>query len=470
MLSFFKINDPLRLIILLFLLIVIRIPIWMSDIPLLSDEIHWMTLGNKLAEGNRMYVDIWDNIAPLSASIYWLIAITFGVSQKVFFVFAAILTFIQSYLFNLMMNRSEAFKQKTFVPGLLYLIFSNISYDFMTLSPALISLTFILFGLRNLLRMERTDVEQSILNTGIFFGLASLAFMPSFSFLLMGIFALATFRVSSLNRLFLAFVGFTIIWGGYFVFLYYIDGLDEFFSQCMFSIPNLVHDYQLSWEQMLILMVVPIIILILGMLKTFSYNAFINSQQNIQQLMLIWVITASLSIFFSSFTISYQLILFVPALSFFSAHALLIIRKKFFAEITLWVYSLVLFAIMYSSAFDILPKKIETPYEKAWAKNTPIPLEYGKKMLVFGRGYKYYKDHELATPYLNYNVCKTFFKNIDNYNEIRSIYNAFEKDMPDVIVDTNGEGEKLLDFITIIKKKYERIELENGVIIFSKLK
>lgn len=468
MLSFFKINDPFRLIILIILLVVIRLPIWLSDIPLLSDEIHWMTLGNKLAEGNKMYVDIWDNIAPLSAGVYWLTALTFGISQKVFFVIASILTLIQSYLFNLMMNRSEAYKQKSFVPGFMYLLFSNISYDFMTLSPTLISLTFLLFGLRNLLRMERTDVEQSILNTGIFFGLASLAYMPSFSFLLMGIFALATFRVSSFNRLFLAFVGFTIIWGGYFVYLYYIDGVEEFISLCMLSLPNLSHNFQLSWEQMLILMALPTFIIVIGMFKTFSYNAFINSQQNIQQLMLIWIITASLSIFFSSFTTSYQLILFIPAISFFCAHELLIIKKALFAEITLWVYSISLLAIMFSTAFDVLPKKIETPYENAWAQDIPDLSSYGKKMLVFGDEYKYYKDHDLATPYLNYNVCKNFFKEIDNYNEIRTIYNAFEKDMPDVIVDLNGDGQKLLNYITLIKNQYEQQELEDGTTIFSK--
>ncbi|MBD0402663.1 hypothetical protein [Flammeovirga sp. EKP202] len=470
MLAFFKINDPLRLIILLFLMIIIRLPIWIGDIPLLSDEIHWFTLGDKLAEGNSMYVDVWDNIAPLSAGVYWVIASWFGTSQAVFFGFAAFLTLIQSYLFNLMMNRSEAYKQKTFIPGLMYLLFSNISYDFMTLSPTLISLTFLLFGLRNLLRMERTDVEQSILNTGIFFGLASLAYMPSFSFLLMGIFALATFRVSSFNRLFLAFVGFTIVWGGYLVYLYYIDGLEEFANLCILAIPNLEHNFQLTWEQMLMLSVIPAFILLMGMFKTFSYNAFINSQQNIQQLMLIWVITATLSIVFSSFTISYQLILYVPALSFFSAHQLLIIRKRLMAEITLWSYSLLFLALMIGTAFDVLPKKIESPYQNAWAIEVPDLNEYGDKMLVFGLDYKYYKDHNLATPYLNYNVSRQFFKKIDNYDEIRTIYNAFEKDMPDVIVDTNGDGQKLLDYITIIQKQYEKVVLDNGLVIFSKRK
>ncbi|AZQ62406.1 hypothetical protein EI427_09200 [Flammeovirga pectinis] len=470
MLSFFKINDPLRLIALLFLLILIRLPIWLSGIPLMSEEIHWITLGQKLADGSMMYQDVWDNIAPLSAGVYWFAAKFFGGTQVTFFVIASILTFFQSFLFNTMLNRSEAYKQKTFIPGFLYLVFSNISYDFMTLSPILISLTFLLFGLRNILRMERTDTEQSILNTGIFFGLASLAYLPSFSFLLMGIFALASFRVTSLRRLFLAFVGFTIVWGSYFLYLYYNSNITEFVKLCILTITQLEHNFILSWEQMLILMILPTIIFLLGAFRTFSYNSFINSQQSIQQVMLIWVITASLSIIFSQYTASFQLILFVPSLAFFCTHELLLIRRGIFAESTLWVYCSLLLAIMYTTAFDILPKKIESPYSNAWSKTISFGDEIGKSVLVFGTNYDYYQDKKLATPYLNWRVCQNYFSNVDSYDQLRVIYNEFDQDLPETIIDSNNQGEQILDFLTIIKDKYERIEMNDGTIIFQKIK
>ncbi|NLR90551.1 hypothetical protein [Flammeovirga agarivorans] len=470
MLSFFKINDPLRLIVLFILLVIIRLPIWLSDIPLLTEEIHWLTLGEKLAEGKAMYRDVWDNIAPLSAGVYWFAAKFLGGSRTSLFVIAAFLTALQSLLFNSMMNRSEAYKQKTFIPGFTFLIFSNMSFDFMTLSPALISLTFLLMGLRSLLRMERTDTEQSILNTGLFFGLASLAYLPSFSFLLMGIFALASFRVSSFQRLFLAFIGFTIVWGGYLIYLYYIEALQSFIKCCFLSLGWNDHIFIQTWDQLLILMVIPAIIFVLGALKTFSYNAFVNSQQSIQQVMLIWVITAILSLVFSLYTTSFQLILFVPSLAFFSAHELLLIRRSMFGELTLWIYSTVLLVIMYATAFTVLPKKIESPYTNSFSVEVPNFDEYGEKILIFGDDFNYLKEHKLATGYLNWDVSKNFFDKIDSYDEIRAIYNAFEEDMPDAIVDLNGKGAEVLEYLTIIKTQYSKNQLDNGVTIYAKIK
>ncbi|OHX65831.1 hypothetical protein [Flammeovirga pacifica] len=470
MLSFFKINDPLRVIFIFILLVIIRLPIWLSDIPLLTEEIHWLTLGAKLAEGKAMYRDVWDNVAPLSAGIYWFAAKFLGGSRAVYFAIAAFLTSIQSIMFNSMMNRSEAYKQKTFIPGFIYLIASNFSFDFMTLSPTLISLTFLLIGLRSLLRMERTDTEQSILNTGVFFGLAALAYLPSFSFLLMGIFALATFRVSSFQRLLLALIGFSLVWGAYLVFLFYNQALESFIQASIMSIGWNDHDFIQSWDQVLILLGFPLLMFIFGSFRTFSYNAFINSQQAIQQVMLIWVITALLSLFFSIYTTTFQLILFVPAIAFFTAHELLMIRKSLIGEITIFFYTFTLLAIMYATAFNFIPKKLTSPYEGALSVEVNGLDELGERVIVFGDDFNYLKGKKLATGYLNWEVSNRIFDRIDSYDEIRSIYNSFEEDMPDAIVDLNGKGAHVLSYLSIIKQQYKEITTENDVIIYKRIK
>ncbi|ANQ48868.1 hypothetical protein MY04_1492 [Flammeovirga sp. MY04] len=468
MLSFFKVNDPLRVIFIFILLVIIRLPIWLSDIPLLTEEIHWFTLGAKLAEGKAMYRDVWDNVAPISAGFYWLIAKFFDGSRTAYFIIAAFLTALQSIMFNSMMNRSEAYKQKTFVPGFIYLIASNFSFDFMTLSPTLISLTFLLIGLRSLLRMERTDTEQSILNTGVFFGLASMAYLPSFSFLLMGIFALATFRVSSFQRLFLAFIGFSLVWGSYLIYLYYNQALESFVQASLMSIGWNEHDFIQSWDQILIILGFPLLMFIFGSFRTFSNNAFINYQQSIQQVMLIWVITAIISLIFSIYTTTFQLILFVPAIAFFTAHELLMIRRSLIGEITTAFYTLSLLGIMYATAFGFLPKNLDSPYQDALSEPINGLEMLGERVIVFGDNFNYLNGKKLATGYLNWEVCNRFFDQVDSYDEIRSIYNSFEEDMPDAIVDLNGKGEQVLSYLSIIKEQYEKVILDNGAIIYKR--
>ncbi len=87
MISFFRLNDPYRIIGIFILLLLIRLPALLGFVPLLQPELGWMLLGESLAEGRILYEGVWDNTGPFSAAVYWFMNLLFGRSQLAFYEF-----------------------------------------------------------------------------------------------------------------------------------------------------------------------------------------------------------------------------------------------------------------------------------------------------------------------------------------------------------------------------------------------
>jgi len=150
-----------------------------------------MLIGERMGNGYLIYRDIWDSIAPLSATCYWLIDILFGKSVIAFQVISAFIVLFQSVIFNRIMRLNDVYLERTYVPGLIYIAVSSIFFDFFTLSPVLLGITFLIIPLPilfKLIREERTD--EKILLLGFYTGIASLFHFPLFVFILLAIFCL----------------------------------------------------------------------------------------------------------------------------------------------------------------------------------------------------------------------------------------------------------------------------------------
>src|SRR5690606_21326684 len=148
--SFFRINDPFRMIGSLLLLLVLRSPYWFMDLPLLQAELVWTLIGERMAAGHSMYVGIIDDTGPLSAGAYWLISLVAGRSVVAFHLAAGALLLFQIAFFNSLLIQYKAFEDNTYIPALVMTILLGFSYDFLILSPALMGTTFILLSLGQL--------------------------------------------------------------------------------------------------------------------------------------------------------------------------------------------------------------------------------------------------------------------------------------------------------------------------------
>ncbi|MEK6479541.1 hypothetical protein WJR50_18495 [Catalinimonas sp. 4WD22] len=457
MLSYFRVNDPYRMLGVFVLLILIRLPFLISGTSLSIPELNWMLVGEKLAEGSRLYIGVWDNIGPLAALIYSLIELIFTRSQTTYALLAILLTTYQSLVFNNFLLNKKAFNENTYVPAFVYVILSSFSFDFYILSPVLISLTWILLALRNVFyRIESRSQDNRILGTGIYLGLATLCYLPSIFFLLSTIMAYMLFANVSIRRYLLLLYGAALPILIALTYFFLVDGLDGFITQYLLSFRTLSRQLLIQPLSLLYISIIPLIFLIVSLYKVSQIRRFTNQQSKLQQIMFIKIVATTITLFFVNDLAPYHLLPFVPPVAFFVTHFLLSIRRFIFAELTTALFAIVLvfngYAFLYGffslhSIFNISNLMVqETPYDDEVR---------GKKILVLGDQLSIYREATLATPYLDWQISKRSLSSVDYFENLTEVYHNFSQDMPEVIIDLESVMPQLQSRIPLLENAYQ---------------
>lgn len=469
MISFFRINDPLRIIGVLLLLLLIRLPLILNGIDLITPELSWLTIGEALANDKKMYIDIWDNTGPLATGIYWILHELFGKSQFAYQCLSIVLVMYQAFIFNRAMIRNGVYNEKTFVPALLYMLFMCMSFDFFTLPPVLLAMTFLIHALRNVIRLNNQSVAQEIFEIGVYTGIASLIYLPSVYFLIMLLLSLVLFRISSFQTLFLAIYGFILAIMVYLIYPYYNDSIGEFLEMYVYSYFTISSNNYISLKDLLIISAIPAFILVVSVFDTFTNRNFVNFQVSCQQIMILWTITSVIAIIWNVNLAPFQLMLFVPSLSFFASHFLLSQRKKLLTELYFLISGVLIISSAYVSYYQIIPDEQFIFYKNLKVINTTPQSIQDKKILVIGDPIDAYQHNSLATKYFNSKLSGRHFTEISNYATIGAINREFNEDMPEVIIDNRQVIDSLFAHAPILSAKYKKIP-HSGKAIYYVLK
>ena len=210
MLSFFRTVAPYQYISLLVVLLLIRLPLLITPLPLLIPELNRMLVGEQMRAGYTLYSDIWDSVSPFSAGVYWFIDLAVGRSQGAYWIIATAISIFQLVYFNYLMNTRDVFPERSFWPGLFYTLFLNLSFDCATLSPVLMSLTFLLLAFGSLLRqLGRKGATDEVFEVGVYVGVAAMFYLPSGLFILWVSLSLLFFTGATLRQHSLTLFGFS---------------------------------------------------------------------------------------------------------------------------------------------------------------------------------------------------------------------------------------------------------------------
>jgi len=150
LLNYFKTNDPYRLIALFLILLLIRLPFMIVNPEMIGAELKWLLIGERLSEGGTLYIDVWDDIAPISAGFYWIMDLVFGRAVVAGLIISYLLVCYQSYIFNNLLIRNNIYPQSTYLPAFFYGMFMSSSFDMFYLSPPVIGMTFLIPALSNI--------------------------------------------------------------------------------------------------------------------------------------------------------------------------------------------------------------------------------------------------------------------------------------------------------------------------------
>jgi hypothetical protein len=461
---FFKAFDPLRIIGLLLVLLLLRLPMMISGTPLLVPELDWLLIGERMNDGFGLYRDIWDTIEPLSAGVYFMLDKLFGKSQLSYQIVALILLYLQALLFNLVININNLFNERTLVPGLLYVFFASLFFDFLTLTPVLMGLPFLILSLHFIFVQMRSGTDdENIFYTGLFTGIATLFCLPLFVFIIMAMISFLFFAGLSLRKYFILFLSF--LFPGFIAAVYFLcnDALGSFAMNYLLPLFTMEKQKLLSNKGMLTILLIPGVLFAVSLFLISQKSKYINYQYNCLRVMGLWLGLGLIAVILSLYEVPFELMILVPALAYFCTHYFILIRSRLIRECTFLGVAILIITLNYGGLYGFAFKKKPVDFNKMLVESKGLlPSELKDyKILVLGGTFGYYDNNKAATPYLNWNLSLRHFADLDNYYNLSEIYENFQRDMPEVIIDESGLAEKLFSKIPPLKTQYRKLEGSN---------
>lgn len=459
MLSFFRINDPYRLILVLIIIVLARLPFLVSPEFLTVSELKWMVIGEKLGEGGVLYVDIWVEIGPLSALVYWLIDLLFGRSQLTYQLLGMLIFFIQCAYFNVFLLRHKVYNENSYVPALIYATLGLLTFNEITLSPQLMGLTFVLPVYSGLFsHMEsRRRVDENPLNIGIYTGIASLFYLPYIFFIFIWFFVLLIYSSTIGRRYLLMFYGafFTFfvawllyVWKGH-ISEFHINFVNSFFRRA-------IH-YYWSVRSILFLIAIPFLFFLSSVWSVIRHPGYTNYQVRVQSIFFLSLLAAVPIWLIYSERGGFSFIIFVPAFAFFVSHGFLIYRKNWKRELSFLLFFSCSILLNIVVSFQWFSSNKHIGMDQVLAKEHPLDgTVRGKRIVVIGEDPSLYLHAKLATPYFSWRIARLQLTRLDYYDNVVEIYRNFQSDMPEVIVDQQEVMPAVFEKIPALAQAYEQ--------------
>ncbi|WKK82459.2 hypothetical protein [Marivirga arenosa] len=417
-------------------------------------------IGESLSTGKVLYKDLVSPIAPLAAWMYMLISSIGGRSILLLQILSILLVTYQFSLFNNIMLRNKAYNENSYIPALIYALIMLVFYDFFTLSPALISLTFILLVLDNIyLRIENKLKDSTILKTGFFMGIAVLFYLPSVVFLIATILSFALLTSLVIRRYLLFLYGFLFPFMLVFIYFYWQGGLDELLSQWIKF--NLFSSIQpvINLQSILIIAALPSIVFLFALYKTFSATRFTNYQLRVQQVMFIMFLAAFGGWWISEQQAPFELLLFVPSFAFFTIHLILQFKRKVRAEIFTITFSILLISINYALFFENTSLHESGDFNKLKAQNSIYARATLDKdaMIIGGKTSLYMNAKSISTRFYHPELSEQILSDMNEKERMITLYNDIKSNQPEIIIDQSGYFVSIQNRLNIDSNNYTQI-------------
>jgi hypothetical protein len=454
LIRYFRINDPYRLAGLLVLMLMLYLPLFISDTQVTIPELKNLVLGEKQNEGYHMYVGVIDNSAPLAAWTHEVLDMLFGRSLLIRHILAFMIIFFQSAYVGFLFITKKVFSENTYIPSFLFSLLFFFSFDTLTLSNELLGSGFLLLALNYLFQeIEfRTDRDESVFNLGLAISLASL-FQFSFTIYLFGATIILVLFTRSTVRKFLLLVSGYLLPHLFTLSIAFVKGsTSEIWQYYYLANLSTGSGALVRTQTLLTLTAIPLAYFIISITMLNREARFSKYQSQILQVILLWLVFSIVFVVFAPDLRPQTLVVFIPGLSFLLTHFFLLIRRNKFVVLNSWILFVGIVGVAYLAKFE----KIKSVDYSGLLVQKPAAQVTGKRIVVFGDIPGLYTQNVLATPYLNWKLSAEILRHPEYYENVVQVYHSFRNDPPDLVFDRENVLRKFLDRMPDIKANYVR--------------
>jgi hypothetical protein len=454
LLRYFRINDPYRLVGLLVLFVVFCLPLFLDSAPLTVPELDRFLTGEKVSEGFTLYTEIMDDIPPLAAWWNALMSWMFGRSATASHIIAFVILFLQSAFFGIVLIDKKAFPENTYVPSLIFMTLTLISFDFYTVTPALPAFGFLLLALNNLFKeIEfRSPRDETVFNLGLYVSIASLLDFSYVIYLPGVLLILALFTRSNLRRFLLLGFGFLL---PHLVLstLYFIDDeMGALWSYYYREGFRFISRDLISFKSLLILCSVPLFYLLVALFIMNRDARLSKYQSQLSQAMFVWFLVSLAHLFITDHFRPQSLLVLIPSASFFFTHFLLLIRRRKFAEMNIWILLVGILAISNLSRYGFI-KSVD--YSRLMVRASSVDTA-NKSVLMLTHDFTDYQSNTVAPPFTDSRLSLQIFQHPEFYENVLLVNRLFEVNPPEVIIDPDNLMKPYLERLPVIRRQYKK--------------
>lgn len=455
MLRYFRINDPYRLVGLLFIALIIYLPLFIDPAAITKPELKSILVGEKIHNGSQMYTEIADNTAPLAAWTHALLDIFFGQSLLARHIVAFVIIFLQGAYLGIMFITKKVHTESTFIPSFLFCLLFAFSFDTLALSDELFGSGFLLLALNNIFKeIEfRNQRDETTFNLGLYISLASLFHFPYLIFVFAVLVILFLFARATARKFLLFLFGFLFPHLLVLSISYVNGSASEVWAYYYSNSLSFGAYFLVSWKGMLILGILPVVYLLISIFMLNRLARFSKYQSEILQCIFLWIGFCFIYFLFCQELRPQTLIVLIPPISFLFTHFLLLIRRKRFAEMNTLILFVGIILFSYLARYDKLGG---VNYDRLVVLRPSPNLPTNKKILVLGDSLEAYMNNSPATPFINWRIAKDIFEQPEYYESITSVYHGFKIDPPEIVIDQSNLMKPFLERIPELKRSYTR--------------
>ena len=246
---------------------------------------------------------------------------------------ALIITLIQAFIFNRIINKYNLIGKPTFLPALLYITTSCLLAPFVVLNPTLICNFLTLWMIEKLLSIyKREDVRSVMYDLGMIIAVGTIIYFPFIAMLPLLWASLFIFRPFSWREWAIGALGFCSIFFFLWVFYYWNDSTEIFYKIWLPLAAKFPTKIEINFYDYLVLIPV-IVILIIGFIQLRSnfFRSFVQVRKSFQSLFVMFLL-GILSFYLKADLQIYHFLLCVPPASVLMAYYFLNATKPWFYE------------------------------------------------------------------------------------------------------------------------------------------
>jgi len=404
-------------------------------------------IGQNLNHGYRIYKDIRENIGPLSANFYQLIDfLKIPITWNAYLATGIIV--LQAIIFQQTITRFLLLPYLGNLPFFIYSVFFHFSMEFLVPNGSMLGLTFLLLAWNEILAQQSTlKVTDRVFLIGLYIGIASIFFLSYALFLFWAILSLLFYSSINLRQIILLIIGFSLIFIFTGLMFSYRDNFQSFFDVYKNSAFIIYVPTAQQIKQILVAYITAMVLGIWGFMKVINSTKIKSNAQKAQQTNMMWLIISILIIFIIPTVEKINLVFFLPPLIYFTLNLFYLFKSY-------WLKEFLVITLIIAMLYSLSNEWNDVGQQRISPQKLPIRNE---KLMVLGPQIEEYQNNQMSGPFVNWELSKSLFTNLNQYKTIIMLHDYFAKDMPTYIYDPESNFTKLEYYLPELTNQYARV-------------